>query len=56
MLENQPLTACPAFIGPALDTLLITSAATGLSGAQEGLSWQITLPGVTGSPVPKVLL
>lgn len=49
-------TTCPAFIGPALDTLLITSAATGLSGTQEGLSWQITLPGVTGSPVPKVLL
>ena len=49
-------TSCPAFIGPALDVLLVTSAAVGLPGAQEGLSWKIKVPGVTGSPVPGVVL
>ena len=49
-------TSCPAFIGPDLDVLLVTSAAVGLSGAQEGLSWKIKVPGVTGSPVPGVVL
>lgn len=47
---------CPAFMGKNLDQILLTSAAEGIDGAQEGRSWLI-LPdrGVRGLPEPRVI-
>lgn len=49
-------TTCPAFIGAKLDQILLTSAAEGIEGPQEGRSW-LVLPdrGVRGLPEPRVI-
>lgn len=47
-------TTCPAFMGADLDSILLTSAATDLDGAQDGCTWQI-MPDATGLPEPRVL-
>jgi sugar lactone lactonase YvrE len=46
---------CPAFIGEHLDRILVTSAAEGLDGAEDGRSW-LVLPGngIRGLPEPRV--
>ena len=48
-------TTCPAFIGERLDRILLTSAAEGLDGAQDGRSWLILPDGAIGRPEPRVL-
>ncbi len=56
--------SCPAFIGPALDRLLVTSAAEGLapdplapdSDRQDGSTWLLDPEGARGRPEPRVLL
>ena len=56
--------SCPAFIGPALDRLLVTSAAEGLAtdplapdpGRQDGSTWLLDPEGARGRPEPRVLL
>lgn len=48
--------SCPAFIGPELDRLIVTSAANGLDGPDEGKTWAVDLPGLKGLPAPQVLL
>lgn len=46
---------CPAFMGAHLDRILLTSAAEGVDGAQDGRSW-LVLPGagIRGRPEPRV--
>lgn len=50
-------TSCPAFGGPALDTLFVTSATQGLvkPGAQDGMTFAIDL-GVTGQKEHQIQL
>lgn len=48
-------TTCPAFIGEKLDRILLTSAAEGLNGAQDGRSWLVLPDGAKGRPEPKVI-
>ena len=56
-LQLPPVQAsCPAFIGPDLDRLLVTSAATGLSGAQDGSTWLLDAKGARGRAEPRVIL
>ncbi|MFT4011947.1 MAG: SMP-30/gluconolactonase/LRE family protein [Paracoccus sp. (in: a-proteobacteria)] len=48
---------CPAFMGEALDQILLTSAAEGLDGPQDGQSWHILPPpGTRGLPEPRIIL
>lgn len=48
-------TTCPAFMVRDLDQILLTSAAEGLTGAQEGRTWRILPdPGIRGLPEPRV--
>ncbi len=49
-------TSCPAFIGADLDQLLVTSAAEGLSGPQDGQTWLLAPKGARGRPEPRVTL
>ena len=48
-------TTCPAFFGADLDQILLTSAAEGVDGAQDGRTWRV-LPGkgIRGTPEPRV--
>jgi len=48
--------SCPAFGGKDLNMLLATTAAVGLTGAKEGLTFAITLAGVTGQLEHQVIL
>ena len=48
-------TSCPAFGGPDLSTLFVTTAAEGLSGDGEGLTYTQTTP-ATGQQEHRVLL
>ncbi|WP_134678668.1 SMP-30/gluconolactonase/LRE family protein [Paracoccus ravus] len=48
-------TTCPAFIGEKLDRILVTSAAEGLDGAQDGRSWLVLPNGPRGCAEPKVI-
>ncbi|WP_041527430.1 SMP-30/gluconolactonase/LRE family protein [Paracoccus aminophilus] len=45
---------CPAFIGAALDRLIVTSAAVGLGEAPQGQTFAIDRPGLKGLPAPRV--
>ena len=58
VLHRLALTAqqptCPAFIGADLDRLMVTSAATGLSGPEDGKTWAIDQAGLRGLPAPRV--
>lgn len=47
---------CPAFIGAALDRLLVTSAAENLHGPQDGKTWLLDPKGAKGRPEPRVIL
>lgn len=49
---KQP--TCPAFIGAALDRILVTSAAIGLDGVDEGKTWEVTHPSLRGLPAPRI--
>lgn len=49
-------TSCPAFIGADLDQLLVTSAAEGLSGPQDGQTWLLAPMGARSRPEPRVTL
>lgn len=49
-------TSCPAFIGPALDRLMVTSAAGGVDGPDDGRTWLVEGPGLRGKPTPRVAL
>lgn len=49
-------TSCPAFIGAGLDRMIVTSAAEGLGGADDGLTWVIDGLGVMGQAEHRVLL
>ena len=48
--------SCPAFGGADFSTLFATSAADGLSGQAEGLTYAHRLTGVVGQPEHKVIL
>ncbi|WP_312528525.1 SMP-30/gluconolactonase/LRE family protein [Paracoccus sp. (in: a-proteobacteria)] len=52
-IDAQQVT-CPAFIGPQLDQIMVTSAAVGLKGAGDGKTWTITQPGLRGLPAPSI--
>ncbi|MFC3570946.1 SMP-30/gluconolactonase/LRE family protein [Paracoccus simplex] len=45
--------SCPAFAGPGLAQLLVTSAAEGLDGRQDGCTWLLD-PDASGRPEPRV--
>lgn len=47
---------CPAFIGPDLDRLMVTSAAENLHGPQDGTTWLLEPKGARGLPEPRVIL
>ncbi len=53
---KQP--TCPAFIGEALDRLMVTSAAVGLRGPDDspenGKTWAVDQAGLRGLPAPRV--
>ena len=49
-------TSCPAFIGADLNQLLVTSAAEGLNGLQDGQTWLLAPKGARGRPEPRVTL
>ena len=49
-------STCPAFIGPDLDRLMVTSAAEGLNGPQDGKTWLLDPKGARGRPEPRVTL
>ena len=49
-------STCPAFIGPDLDRLMVTSAAEGLNGPQDGQTWLLDPKGARGRPEPRVML
>ncbi|WP_374326598.1 SMP-30/gluconolactonase/LRE family protein [Paracoccus pantotrophus] len=48
---SQP--SCPAFGGPGLAQLIVTSAAEGRHGPQDGRTWLLD-PGAQGRPEPRV--
>lgn len=48
---SQP--SCPAFGGPDLSQLIVTSAAEGVHGPQDGRTWLLD-PGAQGRPEPPV--
>ena len=47
---------CPAFIGPDLDQLMVTSAAENLHGPRDGSTWLVDARGAHGLPEPRVIL
>lgn len=51
---RQP--TCPAFGGPGLTRLFLTSAAVGLDGADDGKTFVIDADGLHGLPAPQVRL
>ncbi|MDK8872406.1 SMP-30/gluconolactonase/LRE family protein [Paracoccus sp. SSJ] len=48
---SQP--SCPAFAGPDLSQLIVTSAAEGRHGPEDGRTWLLD-PGTRGRPEPRV--
>lgn len=49
-------TTCPAFIGPALDRMMVTTAGEGLEGEGDGLTYVVDGLGVTGQAEHQVRL
>ncbi|KGJ06823.1 Sugar lactone lactonase YvrE [Paracoccus halophilus] len=48
--------SCPAFIGAALDRMMVTSAAENLNGPQDGRTWLVVPANARGRPEPPVLI
>ncbi len=45
---------CPAFIGAALDQIIVTSAAVGLKDPADGQTWVLSQSGLRGLPAPSI--